>query len=246
LLNCNRKFDGPNQAVAKAGELLSPAFEAIEKETLADTEIRLMSRRYDSCMKTAGFTVSGSRPAVVGVVMQGTAQRSTVLTGRYGGERNSELGEHGGCNIETQCNALVPMTPITDRPADVEERLTGGHWEGDFIVGKGGGSAIGTIVERKSRFTILVHLNGTRSAETLRDELIKSFEQLPAHLRLSLTWDQGMEMSRHHEISASLWLPVYFCAPHSPWQRGTNENTNGLLREYSRKAPTNRFIQKRT
>jgi transposase, IS30 family len=127
---------------------------------------------------------------------------------------------------------VVPMTPITDRPADVEERLTVGHWEGDFIVGKGGGSAIGTIVERKSRFTILVHLNGTRSAETLRDELIKTFEQLPTHLRLSLTWDQGMEMSRHHEITKSLALPIYFCAPHSPWQRGTNENTNGLLREY--------------
>jgi transposase, IS30 family len=124
------------------------------------------------------------------------------------------------------------MRPISERPTEVQQRKTGGHWEGDFIVGKGGQSAIGTIVERMTRFTILVHLDGTRGAETLRDQLVESFQKLPAHARLSLTWDQGMEMSRHHEISRRLSMPVYFCEPHSPWQRGTNENTNGLLREY--------------
>jgi transposase, IS30 family len=126
----------------------------------------------------------------------------------------------------------VPMTPLEERPDDVELREEGGHWEGDLIVGKDSGSAIATVVERKTRFTILVHLGGGRSAEQVRDELIKSFELIPPHARLSLTWDQGMEMSRHHEISQALSMPVYFCESHSPWQRGTNENTNGLLREY--------------
>ena len=104
--------------------------------------------------------------------------------------------------------------------------------EGDLIIGKDNGSAIGTLVERVTRFTILVHLGQTRSAEHLRDEMIDTFDQLPAHARLSLTWDQGMEMCHHHQISAALTMPVYFCDPHSPWQRGTNENTNGLLRQY--------------
>ena len=127
---------------------------------------------------------------------------------------------------------VAPMVPIAQRPASVLDRLVGGHWEGDLIIGKGNGSAIGTLVERVTRFTILVHLGTTRSAEHLRDEMIDTLNQLPAHSRLSLTWDQGMEMCHHHQISAALKMPVYFCDPHSPWQRGTNENTNGLLRQY--------------
>ena len=127
---------------------------------------------------------------------------------------------------------VAPMVSISQRPASVLDRLVGGHWEGDLIIGKDNGSAIGTLVERVTRFTILVHLGRTRSAEHLRDEMIDTFDQLPAHARLSLTWDQGMEMCHHHQISAALTMPVYFCDPHSPWQRGTNENTNGLLRQY--------------
>ena len=124
------------------------------------------------------------------------------------------------------------MTPIKDRPAEVEERLAGGDWEGDLITGSMNQSAIGTLVERVSRFTILVHFVGTHDAEQLRDSMTKIFNRLPLAARTSLTWDQGIEMARHHEFTAATGMPVYFCEPRSPWQRGTNENTNGLLRQY--------------
>ena len=126
----------------------------------------------------------------------------------------------------------TPMTPIAERAAEVDERLVGGHWEGDLIIGRGGRSAIGTLVERTTRFTILVHLGEGRSADRLRDEMIDVFAKLPLHARRSLTWDQGMEMCHHHQLTSALAMPVFFCDPHSPWQRGTNENTNGLLRQY--------------
>jgi transposase, IS30 family len=127
---------------------------------------------------------------------------------------------------------IVPMTPIKQRPAAVEDRVEAGHWEGDLIIGKLNQSAIGTLVERKTRFTILVHFVGARDAEQLRDQMTAIFNRLPAGLRRSLTWDQGIEMARHHEFTAATGMPVYFCEPRSPWQRGTNENTNGLLRQY--------------
>ena len=111
----------------------------------------------------------------------------------------------------------------------MKHRATG---EGDLIIGRLNQSAIGTLVERITRFTILVHLNGQRSAEQLRDQLIAAFLQLPRHLRRSLTRDQGIEMARHGEFSRAVGVPVYFCERASPWQRGTNENTNGLLRDY--------------
>jgi IS30 family transposase len=127
---------------------------------------------------------------------------------------------------------VVPMTHIKDRPADVENREQPGHWEGDLICGTLNQSAIGTLVERTSRFTMLVHFVGTHDAAQLRDSMTKLFEQLPVELRRSLTWDQGIEMARHHEFAEAAEMAVYFCEPRSPWQRGTNENTNGLLRQY--------------
>jgi transposase, IS30 family len=127
---------------------------------------------------------------------------------------------------------VVPMTPIKDRPPEVEDRVEAGHWEGDLITGTLNQSAIGTLVERTTRFTILVHFVGTHDAEQLRDSMTVIFNRLPLFLRRSLTWDQGIEMARHHEFSAATTMPVYFCEPRSPWQRGTNENTNGLLRQY--------------
>jgi transposase, IS30 family len=101
-----------------------------------------------------------------------------------------------------------------------------------YITGTLNQSAIGTLVERSTRFTILVHFVGTHDAEQLRDSMTVIFNRLPLFLRRSLTWDQGIEMARHHEFSAATTMPVYFCEPRSPWQRGTNENTNGLLRQY--------------
>jgi len=107
-----------------------------------------------------------------------------------------------------------------------------GHWEGDLIVGKGSRSAIGTLVERSSRYVMLLRLPHGRSAEEVRVALTKQIRKLPTELRRSLTWDQGNEMAEHVRFSIDTELAVFFCDPHSPWQRGSNENTNGLLRQY--------------
>jgi transposase, IS30 family len=129
--------------------------------------------------------------------------------------------------------ALTGMTMISQRPAAAADRSEAGHWEGDLITGANNRSAIATLVDRASRFTILVHLPGRRhDAETVRDALVAAMAILPAQLRRSLTWDQGKEMALHDQIAAALGMPVFFCEPHAPWQRPSNENTNGLLRQY--------------
>jgi IS30 family transposase len=125
-----------------------------------------------------------------------------------------------------------PMLMISERPADVEDRAVPGHWEGDLITGAHNKSAIGTLVERASGFTLLLHLPDRHDAETVQQAIITKMGRLPALLRNTLTWDQGSELALHQKIKTSLDMEVYFCDPHSPWQRGTNENTNGLLRQY--------------
>jgi IS30 family transposase len=141
-----------------------------------------------------------------------------------------------------------PEILISERPAEAADRAVPGHWEGDLILGSGG-SAIGTLVERATRFTMLLHLppmaghgcgprakNGPalagHGAEAVRDAITRTITTLPEGLRRSLTWDQGAEMTQHARLRIDTGVEVYFCDPHSPWQRGTNENTNGLLRQY--------------
>jgi IS30 family transposase len=118
---------------------------------------------------------------------------------------------------------------ISDRPAEAADRAVPGHWEGDLIVGPNN-SAIGTLVERTTRFTMLLHLPNDHSAETVATVMIEAMAELPEDLRRSITWDRGSEMANWRQVHLQLDTPVYFCNPHSPWQRGTNENTNRLLR----------------
>jgi transposase, IS30 family len=127
---------------------------------------------------------------------------------------------------------LVNMTMIDQRPEEAADREIAGHWEGDLITGASNRSAIGTLVERTSRYVILLYLPGRHTAEAVRDAVIDAMKDLPAQLRRSLTWDQGSEMASHAEIARALGMPVYFCEKASPWQRPSNEHTNGLLRQY--------------
>jgi len=124
-----------------------------------------------------------------------------------------------------------PMMSIHQRPFAFDDRSEAGHWEGDLIIGTNQGSAIGTLVERHTRMVILLHLP-TRDGHALHSALQARLGELPPNLRRSITWDQGSEMARHVEITKSVGMPVYFCDSHSPWQRGSNENTNGLTRDY--------------
>ena len=147
-------------------------------------------------------------------------------------KRVSRENQHAGGRAKPYRDALK----IASRPAEAEDRAVPGHWEGDLIIGAGGKSAIGTLVERSTRFTILLHLPERHTADAVAEAMITAMGDLPAHLRRSVTWDRGTEMSGYDRIQLELQAPVYFCDPHSPWQRGTNENTNRLLRHWFAKS----------
>ena len=168
-----------------------------------------------------------------------TIYRSLFVQGR--GELRRELARHLRTQRtqrkpqhrpERRKGRLVETLHISQRPAEAEDRAVPGHWEGDLILGKAGGSAIGTLVERSSRFVMLVHLPRRRTGEDFAEALIPVLQTLPEQLRKSLTWDQGKEMALHKQIAFDADIDLFFCDPRSPWQRGSNENTNGLLRQY--------------
>ena len=129
-------------------------------------------------------------------------------------------------------NRIPDMINIGERPAEADDRAVPGHWEGDLIIGKRNLTAIGTLVERTTGYTMLLHLPDGYKAEQVRDALAAKIQTLPEQLRASLTWDQGTEMRDWKTVSVDADIEIYFCDPHAPWQRATNENTNGLLRQY--------------
>jgi IS30 family transposase len=148
-----------------------------------------------------------------------------LRTGRALRKPQRRVGERRG--------RIPNMVNISERPPEVADRAVPGHWEGDLIMGgTASNSAIGTLVERTTRFTMLLHLPDGHGAEAVQAAIVAKMADLPAILRRTLTWDQGKEMTNHVAIAAATELDIYFCDPHSPWQRGTNENTNGLLRQW--------------
>ncbi|HET7356989.1 MAG TPA: IS30 family transposase [Nocardioidaceae bacterium] len=154
-----------------------------------------------------------------------TAYLRTQRTRRHSQTRRVEAAACGR-------GRLAGTISIRERPAEAEDRAVPGHWEGDLIIGANNASAIGTLVERSTRFVMLIHLPRRRTAEEFYQALTPTIAALPDQLRRSLTWDNGKEMGMHHRISMEADMPIYFADPHSPWQRGSNENTNGLLRQY--------------
>jgi IS30 family transposase len=135
-----------------------------------------------------------------------------------------------------QSGHIANMINISERPPEVKDRAVPGHWDGDLIIGSHGASAVGTLVERTTRFLLLFHLPNGHSAPEVEQAMRKAIKTLPSLLIKTITWDQGSELARHVEFTVAIGVQVYFCDPHSPWQRGSNENTNGLLRQYMPKS----------
>jgi IS30 family transposase len=163
------------------------------------------------------------------VLPRGALKQSLIKALRQ--ERKYRRQQKTG-KTEEKRGKIANMLSIEERPAEVADRSVPGHWEGDLILGKYKRSALGTLVERTTRFTLLVPLGNKKDAVTVRQEFAKAFQSVPAELKKSMTYDQGKEMSEHQQFTIDTGIQVYFAHPGSPWERGTNENTNGLIRQY--------------
>ena len=157
---------------------------------------------------------------------RGELRRELARCLRSGRARRRPRGRDG------RSGHIKDMVMISERPAEAGDRAVPGHWEGDLIIGKDCKSAVGTLVERTTRYVLLLHLPEGRDAHLVEQAMREAIGTLPAELARTITWDQGIEMARHADFTVATGIPVYFCDPHSPWQRGSNENTNGLLRQY--------------
>ena len=157
---------------------------------------------------------------------RGELRRELARCLRTGRARRRPRGRDG------RTGHIKDMVMISERPAEAGDRAVPGHWEGDLIIGKDCRSAVGTLVERTTRYLMLLHLPEGRDARLVEQAMRQAITALPAELARTITWDQGIEMARHAGFTTATGIPVYFCDPHSPWQRGSNENTNGLLRQY--------------
>ena len=157
---------------------------------------------------------------------RGELRRELARCLRTGRARRRPRGRDG------RAGHIKGMVMISERPAEAEDRAVPGHWEGDLIIGKGCKSAVGTLVERTTRYVMLLHLPEGRDAHLVERAMRQTITALPGELARTITWDQGIEMSCHAQFTIATGIPVYFCDPHAPWQRGSNENTNGLLRQY--------------
>ena len=203
-------------------------------------EVQARLRRRDSPEQIAGRLKSDFPDEPEMWVSAETIYQSLYVQARGGLKRELTAYLRTGRSMrkprrrEGQRRGRIPgMVLISERPPEVEDRAVPGHWEGDLILGSTESkSAVGTLVERTTGFVMLLHLPGNHGALAVQEALVAKMVTLPEQLKLSLTWDQGIEMANHTAIAKATGLDIYFCDPHSPWQRGSNENNNGLLRQY--------------
>jgi len=221
----DRRARRPRTAKILRNPLLRAEIEGMLRRRWSPEQIAATLRREHPCdaeMRVSHETIYRS----LYVQGRGALRRELAACLRTGRYRRKPRGRH------VPSTAIADMVLISERPAEVEDRAVPGHWEGDLLAGAFNRSAIGTLVERRSRFVLLVALPDGHSAPAVREAIAAKIVALPADLRRSLTWDRGGEMAEHVAFTVATGVDVYFCDPHSPWQRGSNENTNGLLRQY--------------